>query len=72
MEGFLGLFKPRASSDSLRKPLLSGERQMDAEHTQANTDDGNKNLIRAAKICDIKTIIRLFLDSIYSPFSLEL
>ena len=47
MKGFLGVLNPqtRASSDSLKQPLLSREEQMDAEHTQTTTDDDNKKLI---------------------------
>ena len=61
MKGFLRVLNPstRASSDSLQQPLLSREEQMDAEHTQTTTDDDNKKLIYAARICDIETIERL-------------
>ena len=66
MKGFLGLLNPstRASSDSLQQPLLSREEQMDAEHTQTTTDDDNKKLIYAARICDIETIKRLLKQKI--------
>ena len=61
MRSFLDKLNPltRASLDSLQQPLLLREEKMDAEDTRTTTDDYNKKLIYAAKICDIETIRRL-------------